>query len=128
MINFFDLLGRILISILFLSSAYNKIFNLSGSIEWMEGFGVPGFLIYPTIVLEVILPIFIIIGYQTKTSAGILSIFCLATALLFHTDFSNQMQLVAFFKNIGLAGGFLFLVANGSKDWALDKKKKYVRL
>ena len=128
MLNFFDLLGRILISILFLSSAYNKIFNLSGSIEWMEGFGVPGFLIYPTIILEVILPIFIIIGYKTKISAGILSIFCLATALLFHTDFSNQMQLVAFFKNIGLAGGFLFLVANGSKDWAIDKKKKYVRL
>ena len=61
MINFFDLLGRILISILFLSSAHNKIFNLGGSIEWMEGFGVPGFLIYPAIILEVILPIFIII-------------------------------------------------------------------
>ena len=128
MINFFDLLGRILISILFLSSAYNKIFNLSGSIEWMEGFGVPGFLIYPTIILEVILPIFIIIGYQTRISASILSFFCLTTALLFHTDFTNQIQLIAFFKNIGLAGGFLFLVANGSKDWAIDKKKKYVRL
>ena len=128
MINVLDLFGRILISILFLSSAYNKIFNLGGSIEWMEGFGVPGFLIYPAIILEVILPIFIIIGYKTKISASFLSIFCLATALLFHTDFSNQMQLVAFFKNIGLAGGFLFLVANGSKDWALDKKKKYVRL
>jgi len=128
MVNFFDLLGRILISILFLSSAYNKIFNVTGSVEWMEGFGVPGFLIYPTIILEVVLPIFIIIGYQTKISASILSVFCLATAFLFHADFSNQMQLIAFFKNIGLAGGFLFLVANGSKDWALDKKKKYVRL
>ena len=128
MANVFDLIGRIFISALFLISAFNKILNLDGSMSWMEGFGVPGFLIYPAIILEVILPIFIIIGYQTKTSAGILSIFCLATALLFHTDFSNQMQLVAFFKNIGLAGGFLFLVANGSKDWALDKKKKYVRL
>ena len=96
----------------------------------MDGrfFGVTGFLIYPAIILEVILPIFIIIGYKTKISASFLSIFCLATALLFHTDFSNQMQLVAFFKNIGLAGGFLFLVANGPKDWAVDKKKKHVRL
>ena len=128
MVNFFDLLGRILISILFLSSAYNKIFNVTGSVEWMEGFGVPGFLIYPTIILEVVLPIFIIIGYQTKISASILSVFCLATAFLFHADFSNQMQLIAFFKNIGLAGGFLFLVANGPKGWAVDAKKKYVRL
>ena len=43
-------------------------------------------------------------------------------------DFSNQSQLVSFLKNIGLAGGFIFIVANGTKDWAVDKEKKYVRL
>jgi len=48
----------------------------------------------------------------------------IATAIIFHTDFSNQMQLIAFFKNIGLAGGFLFLVVNGAKDFSLDKKFK----
>ena len=51
MINILDLLGRIFISALFLISAYNKIFNLDGSISWMEGFGVPGFLLYPAIAL-----------------------------------------------------------------------------
>ena len=50
------------------------------------------------------------------------------TAFIFHFDFSNQMQLISFFKNIGLAGGFLFIVANGTKDWSVDKEKKYVRL
>jgi len=38
------------------------------------------------------------------------------------------MQKIAFLKNVGLAGGFLFIVANGTKEWAVDKKKKYVRL
>ena len=33
-----------------------------------------------------------------------------------------------FFKNIGLAGGFLFIVANGTKEWSVDREKKYVRL
>ena len=122
MLNLFDLIGRIMISAIFLFSGINKVLNYSGTANWMEGFGVPGFLIYPAIILEVILPIFIIIGYQTKTSAGILSIFCLATALLFHTDFSNQMQFISFFKNVGLAGGFLFLLIYGAKDFSLDKK------
>ena len=50
------------------------------------------------------------------------------TAFLFHFDFSNQAQLISFLKNVGLAGGFLFIVANGTKDWAVDREKKYVRL
>ncbi len=128
MANVLDLVGRIFISALFLISAFNKIFNLDGSIGWMEGYGVPGFLIFPAIAIEIILPVLVIVGYQARIAAGVLAVFCLMTAFLFHFDFANQSQLVSFLKNIGLAGGFLFIVANGTKDWAVDKEKKYVRL
>ena len=94
----------------------------------MEGFGVPGFLIFPAIAIEFILPILVIVGYKARIAAGILATFCLMTAFLFHFDFSNQSQFISFLKNIGLAGGFLFVVANGTKDWAVDREKKYVRL
>ena len=128
MANIIDVLGRILISALFLFSAYNKIFSIDGTMSWMEGFGIPGFLLYPTIALEIILPLFIIIGYQARVSAGLLAVFCVVTALIFHYDFIDQVQTIAFLKNLGLAGGFLFILANGTKDWAIDKEKKYVRL
>ncbi len=128
MANVFDLLGRIFISALFLISAYNKILNIDGSIGWMESFGVPGLLLYPAILIEIILPIFIIIGYKARASAAILATFCILTAFMFHLDFSNQTQLISFLKNIGLAGGFLFITAHGTKDWSVDKEKKYVRL
>ena len=128
MTNFIDLIGRIFISALFLISAFNKIFNLNGSISWMEGFGVPGFLIFPAIAIEIILPILVIVGFKARIAAGILATFCLVTAFLFHFDFADQSQLISFLKNIGLAGGFLFIVANGTKDWAVDREKKYVRL
>ena len=128
MTNLIDLIGRFLISALFLLSAYNKIFSIDGTMSWMEGFGVPGVLLYPTIALEIILPLLIIIGYQARFSAGLLAIFCIATAFIFHFDFADQMQTIAFLKNIGLAGGFLFIVANGTKNWAVNREKKYVRL
>ena len=128
MANIIDLIGRILISALFLISAFNKIFSIDVTMNWMEGFGVPGFLLYPTVALEIILPLFVIIGYQARISAGLLAIFCIATAFLFHYDFDDQMQTIAFLKNLGLAGGFLFIVVNGTKDWAIDREKKYVRL
>jgi len=120
--NILDLLGRIFISSIFLLSGINKIQNYEGSHSWMESLGVPGILLIPAIVLEVLAPIFVIVGYQVKISAALLSLFCMATAIIFHTDFSNQMQFISFFKNIGLAGGFLFLVIYGAKDFSLDKK------
>ena len=80
------------------------------------------------LILEIILPIFVIVGYNARISAALLAIFCLATAFMFHLDFSDQSQKISFLKNIALAGGFLFIVANGTKDWAVDREKKYVRL
>ena len=128
MANFFDLISRIFISLIFLLSGYNKIFNYENTIVWMEGFGIPGFLLWPAILLEIILPILIIIGYRTQISAILLAMFCIATAVIFHFDFDNQMQTIAFLKNFALAGGFLFIAVHGPKDWSLEKKKKYVRL
>ena len=128
MSNLIDFIGRLFISVIFLLSAYNKIFSIDGTMSWMEGFGIPGFLLYPTIALEIILPLFIIFGYNARLSAGLLSIFCIVTAFIFHFDFVDQIQTIAFLKNIGLAGGFLFIVANGTRDWAVDRKRKYVRL
>ena len=122
MANLIDLIGRLLISALFLISAYNKIFSIDGTMSWMEGYGIPGFLLYPTIALEIILPLFVIIGYQARVSAGLLAIFCIATAFLFHYDFVDQMQTIAFLKNLGLAGGFLFLVINEPKEFSLERK------
>ena len=122
MANIFDLIARILISILFILNGYFKVTNYDNSVEWMESFGVPGILIIPAIILEIVGPILIIIGYQTRIAAGALSLFCLATAIIFHNDFSDQMQFIAFMKNIALAGGFLFLVVNGAKGYCLDKK------
>ena len=117
-----DLVGRIFISAVFLLSGFNKIGNYEGSVAWMESFNLPGFLLIPAIILEIVAPILIIIGYKTKIAAAFLSIFCIATAIIFHNNFGDQMQFVAFMKNIALAGGFLFLVVNGSKDFSLDKK------
>ncbi len=128
MVNLMDLIGRVFISSVFLLSGYNKIFSYEGTVTWMEGYGVPGFLLWPTILLEIIFPIFVIIGYKTQISAIVLALFCISTALIFHLDFSNQMQIIALLKNFGLAGGFIFIATNGPKDWALDTKKKYVRL
>tara|TARA_B100000809_G_C14624530_1_gene346139 strand:- start:56 stop:430 length:375 start_codon:yes stop_codon:yes gene_type:complete len=122
MTNILDLIGRIFISLVFLLSGFNKISNYEGTVTWMESLGMPGLFLIPAIILEIGAPILIIIGYKVKISAGLLGLFCIATAFIFHNDFSNQMQFISFVKNIALAGGFLILVVNGARDFSLDKK------
>ena len=117
-----EVFGRIFLATIFLFEGINKIFNYEGTIEYMESFNVPEFLAIPTIILEILFPLLLIIGYQTKLSALVLAIFTLATALIFHTDFTNQMQLISFLKNFAIAGGFLILFINGAGKYSLDHK------
>ncbi len=117
-----DVLGRIFLSTLFLIEGTNKIFNYEETIQYMENFGVPGYLAIPAIILEILFPLLLIIGYQTKLSALVLAIFALITALIFHTDFTNQMQLTSFLKNFAIAGGFLIIFVNGAGKYSIDHK------
>ena len=120
--NLIDLIARIFISLLFLINGYSKVIYFDGTISWMESYGLPGFFIYPAILLEIIAPLLLILGYKTKISSVMLAGFCIVTALIFLNDFSEQSQLNGFFKNIGLSAGFLFLAINGSKKFSLDYK------
>ncbi len=122
MTNIIDLVGRIFISVLFFINGIFKINNYDGTIEWMDSYGLPDIMIIPAIIIEIVAPILIVIGYKTKIAAALLFLFCITTAFIFHNDFSDQMQLTAFLKNIALAGGFMFLIANGAKAYSLDKK------
>ena len=119
-----EILGRLLLSAIFLINGIGKIFNYEGTIQYMENFDVPGYLIIPAITVEILFPILLIVGYYTKFSALVLSLFTLALAIIFHTDFSNQMQLMSFLKNIAIAGGFLIIFVYGPGKYSIDHKLK----
>ena len=119
-----EILGRLLLSAIFLINGIGKIFNYEGTIQYMENFDVPGYLIIPAITVEILFPILLIIGYYTKFSAFVLSLFTLVLAVIFHTDFSNQIQLMSFLKNIAIAGGFLIIFVYGPGKYSIDHKLK----
>ena len=123
MSNVVDLVSRIFLSLVFLVNAYSKITNIDGTIGWMEMYGLPGIFIYPAIVLELVAPILLIVGYYVRLSSVALGLFCLATALIFLNDFSDPMTLTNFLKNIALAGGFFVLAINGPKEFSLDHRR-----
>ena len=115
--------GRIFLSTLFLFEGVKKFFYQDETIEYMESFGLSKLFFYPSVFFEIIIPTLLIIVFKTRIVALLMFIFTISVSFIFHTDFSNQMQLTSFLKNIALAGGFLFLVINGSKKFSLDNKR-----
>jgi len=117
-----ELISRVFLSTIFFISGLNKILNYEGAIEYMETYNMLSILLIPAIIIEIILPLFLILGYKTKLSAIILAIFTVLVAIIFHSDFSNQVQMISFLKNISIAGGLFILAINGPGTLSLDKK------
>lgn len=116
------LLGRILLALIFIVAGVGKISDPAGTAGYMQSVGLPGFLVWPTIALEVLGGIAIIIGFQTRIAAFALALFTLAAAALFHTNFADPMQSIMFMKNLSMAGGLLLLAASGATALSVDKR------
>jgi putative oxidoreductase len=120
--NVSTLAGRVLISFLFIMAGYNKIGGYEGTQGYMESMGVPGWLLPLVIGVELIGGLAVLVGYQTKIAAFLLAGFTFLTAVIFHSDFSQQMQMILFTKNLAITGAFLLLFVHGPGQWALNSK------
>ena len=112
--------GRIFISTLFIVEAIRKILFKEETIFYMEEYGVPEILFYPSLIFELVFPILLIIGYQTRISAVAIFIFTIVVTVIFHNDFESQTQFMALLKNLSIAGGLLIIAANEPKICTLD--------
>mgnify|MGYP000898506596 CR=1 FL=1 len=121
------LAGRILITYIFLTSGFGKLADLSGSMAYTAAGGLPGFMVFPAIAIEVVGGLAVLVGWQTRWASLALAVFSLMTAYLFHylpaqgLDGMAQMgQMINFYKNIAIAGGFLILAGAGAGSLSVD--------
>ena len=124
----FEVLGRILLSSLFIIEGVNKFFNQEETIMYMEDYGVSEIFFFPTVLLEIFIPMLLIVGYKTRILGSIMYLFTLSVALIFHLNFDSQIQLIMFLKDLAIAGGFLLIASREpglcSIDYFLKNKKK----
>jgi len=118
--NAIVLLARLLLAHIFLLAGFSKITGYAGTQGYMESMGVPGALLPLVIVLEIGGSLALIFGFFTRWAALALAAFCVATALIFHRNFAEQMQMIQFMKNFAMAGGFLLLYVQGPGAFSID--------
>ena len=117
-----ELTGRLFLSALFLVSGFGKITAYAGTAAYMSAMGVPGAMLPLAIVTELAGAAAIIVGWNTRVVAFLLAGYSLVTAILFHSNFGDQIQMVMFLKNVSIAGGLFLLVANGAGPLSLDRR------
>jgi putative oxidoreductase len=118
-----QLAGRLLIGVMFALAGWNKIGGYEGTQGYMASMGVPGELLPLVIALELIGGLALIVGYRTGLVALALAGFTLLAGIIFHGDFSNQMQSILFMKNLAITGGLLSIAATGAGAWSMDQRR-----
>jgi len=122
--------GRVLIAILFLIAGFQKLGDIAGNAAYITSGGLPGWLIYPTILVEIGGAILVAIGYQARLAALVLAGFTLLAGLLYHLipagaaeGMAAQMQMLMFYKNLAIAGGLLMIVSMGAGAYSVEGRK-----
>lgn len=115
------LAGRVLLCLIFVMSGINKLGNAEGTIGYIASAGVPepGVAYALAVIAELGGGVLLVAGLLTEWAALVLAIFCLFTGFVFH-GFGDTNNSIHAMKNIGLAGGFLYVAAYGAGDWSLD--------
>lgn len=117
--------GRVLLASIFLWSGLGKILDPASALGYIGSVGLPlpelglGIAIF----VEILGGVALVLGYRTKLVAALLAMFSIATALVFHSAFGDQNQLIHFFKNIAMAGGLLQVAAFGAGPIGIDNRR-----
>ncbi|HEY8230663.1 MAG TPA: DoxX family protein [Rhodanobacteraceae bacterium] len=123
------LLARILMVILFVWSGWGKLIGFSGTVAMTTGMGLP----IPTVaaivvvVVEFFVGIAVALGFLTRPLALLLAAYTLATAFIGHhywtmTGDAQVANMINFYKNVSMTGGFLLLAVTGPGKYSIDRR------
>jgi putative oxidoreductase len=118
------LAGRILLAAIFVMSGVGKVAAPAATLAYMNAAGLPfaPLGLAGAALIELGGGVALILGYRTRAVATILAIFAIVTALIFHSNFADQNQLIHFLKNVAMAGGLLQVAAFGGGRLSLDAR------
>ena len=123
MTAFIQPLGRMMLAFIFILAGVGKIMDPAGTMGYMQSAGLPTILLWPTIALEVLGGLAVAVGFKTRYAAFALAAFSILAAIIFHTNFADQMQMILFLKNIAMAGGLLLLAVGGKTAFSIDNRR-----
>jgi len=118
-----SVIARILLAHIFVLAGMNKIMGYAGTQGYMEMMGVPGMLLPLVIILELGGGLALVAGWQARWVAYALAGFSVISALIFHNNLADQVQMIMFMKNLAIAGGLLLIAEHCAGTYSLNNHK-----
>ncbi|MBT1796515.1 DoxX family protein [Enterobacter hormaechei subsp. xiangfangensis] len=127
--SFLLLIARIAIVVLFIIFGYPKLTGFSGTVQYMTSLGAPMPMLAAivAVVMEVPAAILIVLGFFTRPLEVIFVFYTLGTAVIGHhywdmTGDAVLPNMINFYKNVSIAGGFILLAITGPGAISLDRR------
>ncbi len=117
-----SVVARVLLAHIFVLAGFSKISGYAGTQGYMDAMGVPGMLLPLVIILELGGGLALIVGWQTRNISYALAGFTIIAAIIFHSNFGEQIQMIMFMKNFAIAGGLLLLAEHGAGAFSLENR------
>jgi putative oxidoreductase len=118
-------LGRLLMSSLFIVSGYTKLFvsGPGGTARYIASMHIPlpELAAWLAIIVELVGGILILVGFQTRWVALVPAIWCLVTGFAVHLPVGDVPNMINFYKNLVIAGGFLVVASYGPGGISVDQ-------
>lgn len=118
------LIGRILLSAIFILSGFGALTDISSTAAYFAVLHLPHATLAAMGVglFELIGRLAILIGFQARIAAWALALFSVVAALIAHMNWADMMQFINFQKNLAIAGGFLLLASYGPGLLSVDAR------
>lgn len=114
-----NLVGRILIALLFLAGALQKYADPAPVQAMIGSVGLPAVLIWPVAAFDLVAAICLVTGPRVRRWALLLAAYCIATSWFHWQLRTDPWQLRIMVKNWSIAGGLLILAAQGPGRFTL---------
>jgi putative oxidoreductase len=106
-----DLIGRILLALLFLAGAAQKALDPAVAMGLLAGLGWPVWLVWPALGFNVLVAVALLLPRTVRIAALSAAAYCLVTSI-FHFVPGDGWQMSILVKNWALAGGFMVLASS----------------
>jgi len=116
-------LARVLMSGLFIWDGVQQLRNPGGTAQYFASVHVPvpDVAIWVSIAIHILGGLALLVGFKTRWAAGVLALLCVGTAFGVHLPAGDAANMVEFYKNMVMTGGFLYVIVFGAGGMAIDK-------